>query len=96
MRPVRIVSLAAFFALSWQWSALAADEVIDFPCTKNLVDGRVLVDGPTWERKMKSLGYVLEDGAYVPYKVLNFTQGKQHDPTWADGECRMQLMPVVK
>lgn len=37
---------------------------------------------------MHRLGYVLEDGAFVPYEVLRFTQQKVHDETSADGMCR--------
>jgi len=74
----------------------AAARTIDFPCSKNLVDGRVLVDGPAWDRKMRELGYVLPDGAFVPYDVLNFRKQKSQDPIWADGLCRMRLLPVQK
>lgn len=76
--------------------AVPKQKTIDFPCFKNLADGRVLVDGPQWDARMRALGYRLEDGAYVPWKVLNFTSQKVHDEIWADGLCRMQLLPVAK
>jgi hypothetical protein len=56
----------------------------------------VLVDGTQWDEKMRQLGYVLNDGAYVPYQVLTFSQQKVHDEIWADGLCRMKLLPVAQ
>ena len=61
-----------------------------------LADGRVLVDGTQWDEKMRQLGYVLEDGAYVPYKVLNFTQTAVHDEIWVEGICRLKLLPIAR
>ena len=69
---------------------------MDFPCFKNLADGRVLVDGTQWDRKMRQLGYELQDGEYVPYKVLRFRKQKLRDQIWADGLCRMRLLPVSR
>lgn len=77
-------------------AALSQVKIIEFPCLKNLADGRVLVDGTQWEEKMNQLGYVLADGAYVPYEILGFTQKTVHDEIWADGLCRMKLLPVAK
>lgn len=74
----------------------ALARTIDFPCSKNMADGRVLVDGPAWDRKMAELGYVLKDGAFVPYAVLRFRKLKAQDAIWADGICRMRLLPVSK
>lgn len=69
------------------------EPVIDFPCFKNLSDGRVLVDGAQWDAKLKELGYELKDGAYVPYEVLAFELQAKRDEVWADGLCRLQLLP---
>lgn len=77
-------------------AAMSQARTIDFPCSKNLADGRVLVDGTQWDEKMRQLGYVLADGAYVPYEVLTFSQQKVHDEIWSDGLCRMKLLPVEK
>lgn len=77
-------------------AATTSPGTIDFPCFKNLTDGRVLVDGTQWDKKMRKLGYVLEDGAFVPYEVLRFTQQTVHDQIWADGMCRLKLLPVTK
>ena len=74
----------------------AMARTIDFPCSKNLADGRVLVDGVAWDRKMAELGYKLKDGAFVPYDVLRFRKLKSQDAIWADGICRMRLGPVQK
>ena len=96
MRSVRSLSLVAAIAVLSMSPAVAADNVMVFPCMKNGVDGRVLVDGTQWDVKMRQLGYNLADGAYVPYKVLSFTETKRHDDIWSDGTCRMQLLPVAK
>lgn len=94
----RVCAVSLFFALA----SLPADadsttpRTIDFPCLKNLADGRVLVDGTQWDEKMRQLGFVLEDGAFVPYEVLRFTQLSVHDAIWADGMCRMKLLPVSR
>ena len=79
-------------------SALAAPEgkTIDFPCSRNLSDGRVLVDGTQWDERMRQLGYILDDGAYVPFEVLRFTQTAVHDEIWADGLCLLKLLPVTR
>lgn len=71
----------------------AEARTIDFPCFKNLTDGRVLVDGMKWDQKLQELGFVLDDGAYVPYKVLRFSDQKTRDQVWADGICNMLLLP---
>jgi hypothetical protein len=96
----RVCSLSLALWLAAPLAALAADAVagniIDFPCSKNLADGRVLVDGTLWDAKMRALGHVLEDGAYVPYDVLRFSQLTVHDALWADGMCRIRLLPVTK
>ena len=94
----RICSMCLLVTV-WALPAAAAvpkQKVIAFPCFKNLADGRVLVDGTEWDEKMRELGYDLADGAYVPWKVLKFTKKKVRDETWADGTCRMQLLPVAK
>lgn len=96
MCSVRVLSLVALVAFAAVSSAMAADSVIAFPCMKNAVDGRVLVDGVKWDEKMRQLGYSLADGAYVPYKVLRFTETKRQDDIWSDGTCSMELLPVAK
>ena len=89
---------SSFFALAIPLAVAspAAARSIDFPCLRNLADGRVLVDGTQWDQKMRELGYHLEDGAYVPYKVLGFEQKAAHDEVWAEGLCRLELLPVAK
>lgn len=95
MRCVRCLSLVLLAAVP-ATAATPASKLIDFPCTRNLVDGHVLVDGTQWDEKMRALGYTLEDGTYVPYEVLKFTQQKVDDATWVEGICRMKLLPVAK
>ena len=92
---MRIVWFASLPLLSLLLAAAgpAPAPTIDFPCFKNLSDGRVLVDGDQWDRKLRDLGYVLEDGAYVPYEVLSFQQQKARDAVWADGTCHLLLPP---
>lgn len=94
----RVCCLSLLLMLSSVVAAQAedADEVIDFPCLKNIADGRVLVDGTQWDQAMRRLGHVLTDGAYVPYEVLSFDLKKQQDDTWAEGQCRMKLLPVAR
>lgn len=94
----RVCSLGLLMALATLPADAAASKsrTIDFPCFKNLADGRVLVDGTRWDAKMRQLGYDLADGAFVPYEVLRFTQQSVHDAIWADGMCRMKLLPVAK
>ena len=96
MRRVCFVSLV--LVVSSLPAAAASSQVgtIEFPCLKNLSDGRVLVDGTQWDAQMRDLGYDLADGDYVPYEVLSFTRQKLHDATWAEGICRMKLLPVSK
>lgn len=96
MRRVRYMSLLLVCASLPAGAAVTQSQTIEFPCFKNMADGKVLVDGAQWDRKMQDLGYVLTDGAYVPWKVLTFTQQKTHDEMWADGICHMQLLPVEK
>ena len=95
MRRVCLLSLVLGLSSLCAAAATAADRIIDFPCLRNLADGRVLVDGPQWDAKMRALGYDLADGAYVPYEVLSFTRRRINDATWAEGECRMKLLPVA-
>lgn len=87
------VSTIAALAVLLTLAGAAPDQIIDFPCFKNLSDGRVLVDGIRWDEKLRELGYELPDGAYVPYQVLHFELQTTRDAVWADGLCRMQLMP---
>ena len=96
MRRALFVSLVLLLAALPAAADKAKPRIISFPCSKNLADGRVLVDGPSWDQKMRDLGYVLADGAYVPWKVLGFTLQKKQDDIWADGICRMRLLPVAK
>ena len=96
MRCVCAMSLVLVFSALPAHAALSQVRTIEFPCYKNLADGRVLVDGTQWDEKMRQLGYVLNDGAYVPYEVLQFTQITTHDTIWADGLCRMKLLPVAR
>ena len=96
MRRVGLMSLLLVLASIPADATAVRMKVIDFACFKNLSDGRVLVDGTQWDQKMKDLGYVLEDGAYVPWKVLKFAKQAVHDQIWADGMCRMQLLPVAR
>ena len=92
MRFSSLIALAIALAVA----SPAAARSIDFPCLKNLADGRVLVDGTQWDQKMRELGYQLEDGAYVPYKVLGFEKQTAHDDVWAEGLCHLELLPVAK
>lgn len=96
MRRAFSMSVLLVFSTLPAQAALSQVKTIEFPCYKNLADGRVLVDGTQWDEKMRQLGYVLDDGAYVPYEVLQFTQKAVHDAIWADGLCRMKLLPVAK
>ena len=96
MRSVRCLSLLLFVAVVPATAATPASKLIEFPCSRNLTDGRVLVDGTQWDEKMRALGYRLEDGSYVPYEVLTFTQHKVDDATWAEGICKMKLLPLAK
>jgi hypothetical protein len=96
MFRVSLLSLMMAVAMLPAAADTSKPRTIDFPCFKNLSDGRVLVDGTQWDEKMRRLGYVLEDGAFVPYEVLSFTQQTTHDQIWADGMCRMKLLPVAK
>ncbi len=96
MPSVRVLSLVALMSCAAIASAAAENRVIAFPCMKNAVDGRVLVDGVQWDEKMRQLGYSLADGAYVPYKVLRFTETKRQDDIWSDGTCSMELLPVTR
>ena len=96
MRRISYMSLLLVFSALPANAALSQVKTITFPCSKNLADGRVLVDGTQWDEKMRELGYVLADGAYVPYEVMRFTQQVVHDAIWADGLCRMKLLPVAK
>lgn len=91
-----VLSLALLLAAGPAGATETKPKIIAFPCSKNLADGRVLVDGPAWDQKMRDLGYVLADGAYVPWKVLGFTLQKKQDEIWADGTCRLQLLPVAR
>lgn len=96
MRCLRYLSLIPVLAAGPAAAAGSAPKLIDFPCTRNVADGRVLVDGTAWDRKMRELGYALADGSYVPYRVLKFTGTTVEDDIWTDGICRMQLLPVAK
>lgn len=96
MLRVSLLSLLMAVIMQPADAATPKPRTIDFPCFKNLADGRVLVDGTQWDEKMHRLGYVLEDGAFVPYEVLHFTEMKVHDQIWADGTCRMKLLPVAR
>jgi len=96
MRCVRHVSLLLGLLSCFVAPASATPRSIDFPCFKNLGDGRVLVDGTLWDARMRKLGYRLTEGEYVPYEVLRFTRQTVHDEIWADGMCRMKLLPVAK
>lgn len=96
MRRVCHISLMLVLAVLSAVPAAAKARTIDFPCLKNRADGRVLVDGTEWDLKMRELGYVLKDGAYVPWKVLHFEQQTVHDDIWADGMCQMKLLPVAQ
>ncbi|MCA3554548.1 hypothetical protein [Aestuariivirga sp.] len=96
MRRLSLISLVLLIAGLPALGATPETRVIDFPCFKSVADGRVLVDGDPWDRKMKDLGYRLKDGEYVPWKVLSFTQTKPEDEGWADGMCRMRLLPVAQ
>ena len=96
MHRVLYMSLLLVCASLPAGAAVTQSQTIEFPCFKNMADGKVLVDGTQWDRKMQDLGYVLADGAYVPWKVLTFTRQKTHDEMWADGTCHMQLLPVEK
>ena len=89
MRGVRCLSLVLLVVAVPATAATPTSRLIDFPCTRNLTDGRVLVDGTQWDEKMRALGYTLESGSYVPYEVLKFTQQKVDDATWAEGICEM-------
>lgn len=95
---LRVSSMSLLMAVTMMPADAATPKprTIDFPCFKNLADGRVLVDGTQWDEKMRQLGYELEDGSFVPYEVLRFTQQTVHDQIWADGTCRMKLLPVAK
>lgn len=96
MHRLRLISLVLLLGGLPAQGARPEAKVIDFPCFKNLDDGRVLVDGGRWDQSMKDLGYRLKDGEYVPWKVLSFTQTKLEDGDWADGMCQMRLLPVQK
>ena len=96
MRRVRYMSLLLALAGLPAEAAVTQSQTIEFPCFKNLADGKVLVDGTQLDRKMQDLGYVLADGSYVPWRVLTFTRQNTHDDLWADGMCHMQLLPVEK
>ncbi len=72
----------------------AEAKTIDFPCTKNLLDGDVQVDGLKWEQKMRSLGFTADNEKYVGYEVLSFKKKKVIDETWVDGVCKFKLQPV--
>ena len=96
MRCSGFLSLALLVVAVPATAATPTSRLIDFPCTRNLTDGRVLVDGTQWDEKMRALGYTLENGSYVPYEVLKFTQQKVDDATWAEGICEMKLLPKAK
>lgn len=96
MRIRHYIAAALFLAGTPSLASSASTKTVDVPCLKNLADGRVLVDGALWDAKMRELGYRLADGAYVPYRVLRFRQTRVHDTIWADGECRMELLPETK
>lgn len=96
MRRVGYVSLALALVVLPAAAADAPQSTIEFPCTKNLTDGRVLVDGTAWDAKMHALGYKLPEGAYVPYEVQSFKRQKIQDATWAEGLCQMKLLPVAR
>lgn len=96
MRAVCRLSLLLLVLSGLPAPAAVRARTITFPCLKNLADGRVLVDGTAWDAKMRSLGYDLSEGAYVPYQVLGFTQDKVQDAIWAEGQCRMKLLAATK
>lgn len=82
--------------------AANAGQKIHFPCMKNKDDGRVLVDGPDYDRKLAALGYKKSKdkwgavGYNVGYKVLGFEKVKD-DPSlpklWMEGVCHFELVP---
>jgi len=92
------LAVIALLLASGQPSATpAGSKTIEFPCSRSLADGHVLVDGTQWDDKMRELGYELADGEYVPWKVLRFTeQVRNEEDGWADGTCRMKLLPVER
>ena len=96
MRRVCFMSLLLVVSSLPAAAATPRVKTIDFPCLKNLADSRFLVDGQKWDARMRALGYDLADGAYVPYEVTSFTRRKLQDEIWAEGTCRMKLLPVAK
>ena len=65
-----------------------AGQQIYFPC-RNMNDGRFLVDGPDWAKKMSSLGYKKDMG----YKLLKFTENVPERPNeWTNGVCLFEIV----
>ena len=75
--------------------AHAGKRTIEFPCSQNRADKRVILDDSEWTEKLRKLGYELAEDEYVPYEVLSFTREKVVDDDWADGTCRIRLLPVT-
>lgn len=94
MRPAALIVIVGLLLAAAPIPA--PGQIIEVPCLRNTQDARVLVDGTLWDATMQKLGYVLEDGAYVPWKVLAFREEKRQDESWAEGTCRMELLPVEK
>lgn len=80
-------------------STATAGQKIDFPCTRNKTDGRVLVDGLDYAKKLASLGYEKRADKWgtvdynVGYNVLRFEKVRNSDEVWAEGVCRLELIP---
>ena len=96
MRCIRLLRLLLAASVVASAPAHAGKRTVDFPCSQNRADKRFILDGDAWDMKLHELGYEWAEDEYVPYKVLSFTEEKIVDDDWAEGTCRIKLLPVAK
>ena len=96
MRCVTLWCLLVAASLAVAVPAQAGKRTVDFPCSQNRADKRFILAGDDWDKKLHELGYEWAEDEYVPYTVLSFTEEKVVDDDWAEGMCRIKLLPVAK
>lgn len=94
-----IYKVALIASLVFSAEIAAAGQKIDFPCSRNKSDGRVLVDGVAFAQKLASLGYKKHPDKWgtvdynIGYNVRRFERVRDNDAVWTEGVCRLDLVP---
>lgn len=86
--------VAIIVAVVTSCASTAFGKTIEFPCMRNTYDGRILVDGPQWAQKMRSIGYRVDNEAHVAYEVIKFSKVRKRDIMWDEGKCKMRLIAI--